>query len=303
MGKNRNNIKESSVHLAASKARGAWPALHLAVLLFGVAGLFGKWLSLHPVYIVLGRVFFATLALGIYLSITKKWPPRVMREQWLQIGGCGVLLAIHWFAFFQSIQVSSVAVGLLAFATAPVFAAMLEPFWFREAFSWRSLLAAVLSVLGIGLIVPQWTLGNTTVQGLLWGVGAGGSFALLSLLNRGLRKHHDSALLAFWQDAIAVVVLLPSFLWFPLQLTLPDIALLVLLGVFCTALAHALFIHALFAIPARSATLVSNLEPVYGILLAAAFLSEYPGWRTLTGGAIVLATVGWFTINPRGRAV
>ena len=36
-----------------------------AVALFGFAGLFGKWLALSPVAIVLGRTAIAAAALGI----------------------------------------------------------------------------------------------------------------------------------------------------------------------------------------------------------------------------------------------
>jgi len=35
-----------------------------AVVLFGLAGLFGKWLVLAPVFIVPGRVLFGSLALA-----------------------------------------------------------------------------------------------------------------------------------------------------------------------------------------------------------------------------------------------
>ena len=39
-------------------------ALHAAVALFGFAGLFGKWLALSPVAIVLGRTAIAAVALA-----------------------------------------------------------------------------------------------------------------------------------------------------------------------------------------------------------------------------------------------
>ena len=39
----------------------------------------------------------------------------------------GVLLSFHWFAFFHSIQLSTVAVGVIGFSTYPVFVTFLEP--------------------------------------------------------------------------------------------------------------------------------------------------------------------------------
>jgi drug/metabolite transporter (DMT)-like permease len=65
----------------------------------------------------------------------------------------------------------------------------------------------------------------------------------------------------------------------------------VLLGVFCTALAHALFIRGLEGIRAQVASLLAALEPVYGIVFALVFLGEVPAWRTVAGGAVILAAV------------
>ena len=282
-----------------------WGAVHLATLLFGVSGLFGKWLTLPPMMIVLGRVMFATFALGLFIAGNKKWPPTIQRKDWLRLGACGALLALHWVTFFQSIQVSTVAIGLLAYATAPVFTAFLEPWWFREPFSFRALIAAAFTMGGIALIAPEWAFSHSITQGLVWGVAAGSSFAVLSLLNRGLRQRYSSAALAFWQDGVAAILLFPVLFWQGFEWTPREFVLLAVLGIVCTALAHGLFIQALAKIPAHSATLVSNLEPVYGILLAIVFLGEVPTGRTIIGGGIVLAVVFWFSAtqarsHPKG---
>jgi drug/metabolite transporter (DMT)-like permease len=60
------------------------------------------------------------------------------------------------------------------------------------------------------------------------------------------------------------------------------------LGVFCTALAHTLFISSLRRLSAHTASVVSALEPVYGIALAAGLLAEIPGPRTLAGAALIV---------------
>ncbi|PSN18245.1 EamA family transporter, partial [filamentous cyanobacterium CCP5] len=72
--------------------------VHLAVFLFGLSGLFGKFLDLPATIIVLGRTGFATLALGIWLvgrrSPIGTWRPRTDRD-WLGFGLLGILLAFH----------------------------------------------------------------------------------------------------------------------------------------------------------------------------------------------------------------
>jgi drug/metabolite transporter (DMT)-like permease len=148
-------------------------------------------------------------------------------------------------------------------------------------------------------MIPQWQVGNAVFQGVSWGVVAGCSFAALALVNRELGREIDATNLAFYQDGAATVLLLPvlPLIWSPPSQM--DVILLALLGVVFTALAHGLFIHALRHVKARVATLVSTLEPVYGILLAALLLSEFPTPRTLAGGALILAAVVWVTLQAR----
>jgi drug/metabolite transporter (DMT)-like permease len=68
------------------------------------------------------------------------------------------------------------------------------------------------------------------------------------------------------------------------------VGLLIILGVFCTALAHALFINSLKSIRAQLAGVIAALEPVYGILFAFVLLGEKPSWTMLSGGALILAS-------------
>lgn len=267
-------------------------AIHTAVLLFGIAGLFGKWLSLSPFIIVFGRVFFASAALSVFFLITRaprKSPAR--RDFWL-LALLGIILAIHWTSFFKSIQVSSVSIGLLAFATYPVFTTFLEPLFFKEKLMHINVAFSCFCALGVFLIIPRFNLVDTTYQGVLWGTLAGVTFAVLTILNRRLTQIYSSLLIAFYQNFIATLVLLPFFLVMRPTLNLYNISLLIILGVFCTAGSHSLFIHSMKQIKAQTASIIHSLEPVYGIIFAFIFLKETPTLRTLTGGAIILFAQG-----------
>jgi drug/metabolite transporter (DMT)-like permease len=106
--------------------------IHLAVFLFGFPGLFGKWLALPAVLIVFGRVLFASLALAAVMGLRRTSFRVKPAGDLVLLGLCGLLLAVHWTMFFRSVQVSSVAVGLLAYSSFPVFTAFLEPLLARE---------------------------------------------------------------------------------------------------------------------------------------------------------------------------
>ncbi len=261
-------------------------SLHLAVALFGFAGLFGKWLTLPPYAIVLGRTAIAAAILALVVVIQRG---RFRPEPALAHNG--VMLAVHWVTFFEAIKVSSVAIGLLGYATFPLFVLGLERLLLDRRWSREQMFTALLVVAGIAVLLPSFSLEDQTVKGLGWGLVSGFMFALLTVRSRRLSATHAPTTIAFWQNLFAAFVLLP-FAWTGRD-ALPalsgrDVMLLVALGVFCTALAHTLFIASLRRVTAHTASVVAALEPVYGIALAAWLLHEVPTLRTLVGAMMIV---------------
>lgn len=284
--------------MAQPAPRSALASLHAAVLLFGLAGLFGKWIAADPIVIVFGRTVVASVAFLLLLPWRGESLRRPVGRDWLLLPLTGVVLAVHWVAFFRAVQLSTLAVALLSYATAPVFAAVLEPVAFRERLSLRAVAAAALTLAGIAFIVPRWSPADATAAGVAWGVLSGFTFAVLSLLNRALVRRSGLLQLAFMQDGVAMLAVLPLVPAVWTGLGIRDLALLGVLGLVCTALSHTLYIAALRSLPARTAAIVSALEPVYGIALAALLLGEIPTERSVAGGLLVLASVLWVTLRP-----
>lgn len=272
--------------------------IHGAVVLFGLAGLFGKWLDLSPFLIVLGRVFFASFALFIFFLLSRHPLKITPAKNYPLFIFLGLILAVHWSAFFQSIQTSTVAIGLLSYSSFPVFTAFLEPLIFKEKIEASTLLYALLCVLGIFLIIPRFDPADSVYRGVLWGLTAGLTFSVLTILNRKLSLKYSSLLITFYQDFWATLFLLPFFFVMRPILGSRDILLLLILGIFCTALAHSLFIKGMRLIKAQTAAIISSLEPVYGIILALIILNEVPKWRTVMGGMIILGTT--FAVTWKG---
>jgi drug/metabolite transporter (DMT)-like permease len=272
----------------------ALAAVHLAVLLFGLAGLFGKLLSLPSPVIVFGRTLWASTTLIAWLTLRRQWRPPHIRDRVLLLFS-GALLAGHWFTFFESIQVSSVAVGLVTFSSFPLFVTFLEPIVFKEPLRRGDLMTAALVVFGLLLVVPAYTFANRVTLGAFWGVCSGASFAVLALMNRRFSRRNASIAtalsIAAVQNSVAALLLLP-FAWGRIfSFSGLDLLYLVFLGVLCTAVAHALFISGLARIRAQTASVLAGLEPVYGIFFAFFLLGERPALRTLLGGSVILAAV------------
>lgn len=269
--------------------------IHIAVFLFGLAGLLGKLLPLSPVVIVFGRTLFAAASLFIFsFSIRVDLRLRSGR-QCLTFLCLGALLAVHWVTFFHSVQVSTVAVGLLSFSTFPVFATFIEPWFFRERLRRFDIAAAFIVLAGLWLIIPAFDFEDSITKGAFWGTVSGFTFALLSILNRKFVQSGSSIAIAFYQNAFASLWLLPFSLGAVQSVSAGDIVIMAFLGIVCTAAAHALFINSLVGIKAQLAGIIACLEPVYGTLLAMLFIGEIPGLRTVAGGAVILGGVVWAT--------
>jgi drug/metabolite transporter (DMT)-like permease len=272
----------------------------LAVLLFGVAGLFGKLVSASPATIVFGRAFFAAVVLFIGLKIRQTRFAVDARKSLLLLLAAGLVLAVHWWAFFHAIQVSTVAVGLIGFATFPVFVTCLEPLVSGQKYRAVDFASAALVVAGLVLVAPGFSLANQGLVGLLWAVLSGALFAVLTLLNRRLVVDHSPFVVVFYQLGIASLCLLPLVISAGAAPDPGTLWWLLVLGILCTALPHALFIKSLAAVKAQLASVVAALEPVYGIAFAVVLLHEIPSLTTLAGAALVFAAV-WLAMVVHNR--
>ena len=265
--------------------------LHIAVLLFGVSGLFGKLVSASPVTIVFGRTAFAAMSIFIGLKIFRKGIATVPGKALLLMVVSGLVLAIHWITFFHSIQISTVAVGLIGYATFPVFVTFLEPLVSGQRIRGVDFASAALVVVGLLLVAPAFSLADKGLIGLMWAVFSGALFAILTLVNRRLVQDHSSITVVFYQLGTAALCLLPFVLGAEGSVDPGNLWLLLILGVVCTALPHTLFIKSLSVVKAQLASIVSALEPVYGIVLAIVFLNEVPDVSTALGALIVIGAV------------
>lgn len=252
-------------------------------------------MSCSPFIIVLGRTFFAALALFVYakmFSRTKLFS--LDRTSFVLFILQGILLACHWVSFFLAIQISSVAVGLVTFSSFPLFVTFMEPFFFKEPLKKRDIATAITVFAGIFLVIPDVDFSNNVTLGGFYGLLSGLTFAVLALVNRKNAMISDPIAVAFYQNLFAALFLMLPVLIFPILVLRPrppalaDLPFLILLGVIFTAMAHTFFIQSLTKIRAQTASVIAGLEPVYGIILAFFLLNEVPRVRTLAGGLVII---------------
>mgnify|MGYP000154695140 FL=1 len=270
-------------------------SLHSAVLLFALSGLFAKWLNMPASHIVLGRAFFAAIAIAIFVIVIKKQSLKIEKSLLLPLSLTGIVLAFHWGSFFYAIQVSSVAIGLITFASFPVFVSFLEPLMFKEKFHYQALIQALLTIIGILFILPLGNLTSGDIDGVTWGMLSAFTFALLTLLNRKFVAKTSAKKVAFYQNSSATLCLFPIIFLYPITISSQQLSVIIILGVVFTALAHTLFNHSLKTVKAHTASIAISLEPIYGSIAAYFLLDEHITLMMVIGGMIVIFTNIWAT--------
>ena len=268
--------------------------LHIAVMMFGVAGVIGQFVEVPSVMVALGRVICSSILLLIIALVKKDSLKLESGRDYVGIMLTGAVLAIHWTTFFQSIQVSSVAIGTITFSTFPLFLTFIEPVVFRERIRAKSILCAVVLLIGVAITIPEFSLDNQVTIGIIWGMLSSLTYAVITLANRYFSKKYEGRIVSFYEQGTAAIVLLPAIFLVPTRWSTQDVVGVVAIGCICTAFAYSLYVSAQKKVKAQTAGIISGMETVYGIVYALIFLGETPTLRELIGGAIILG-VALFT--------
>ena len=278
---------------AASKAR---LQIHFCVLLWGFTAILGKLITLPALPLVWWRMLLVMAAL---LLMPKVW--RGLREMparlLLAYAGIGVLVSLHWLTFYASIKLSNASVGATCIALGPVFLAFIEPWIAKRRFDPRELVIGAAVVPGVMMVVGG--VPHDMRPGIAVGVLSALFVALFGSLNKRLVEHGDPltvTCIELGTGTLFLTALAPLLPHAGPAFVLPnlhDALLLLALSFGCTLLPFTLALVALRHMSAFGTQMVTNLEPVYAIVLAILLLGEQ---RQLdrwfyAGVAVILAAV------------
>lgn len=272
-------------------------SVHSAVLIFGLTALFSKLISLSAIEITLLRSIFAVFAIAIYIKYLKESLLLNNTRDYLIAMLLGFFLATHWITYFHAMQVSSIAIGIIALYTYPVITVFIEPFFHGERPHIKDIISAIVVLFGIYLLVPEFSINNQTAIGVFWGVLSAFLFSIRNILHGRYFKAYPARHALFYQTLTVILLLLPFSGEIIPDVTQTQWLQLLLLGIFFTALPHTLFANSLLHLKAKTASLVGCMQVVYGTLFAAIFLTEMPDLNTITGGLIVISAAAYETFT------
>ncbi|WP_266170107.1 DMT family transporter [Dyella subtropica] len=278
---------------AVAKAR---LQIHFCVLLWGFTAILGKLITLPALPLVWWRMLLVSMALLLVPKVWRDLKAMSARLRWAY-AGIGALVSLHWLTFYAAIKLANASVAATCIALGPVFLALVEPWIARRKFDPRELLIGVAVVPGVVMVV-----GGVPAD-MRMGIAVGTVSALLvavfGSLNKRFVEHADPltvTCIELGTGAAFLTLLAPLLPHTGPAFVIPnlhDASLLLLLSFGCTLLPFALALVALRHMSAFGTQMVTNLEPVYAILLAILMLGEQHelNGKFYIGVAVILAAV------------
>ncbi len=284
----------SSTMSSADKKRSTWWVLleaNLAMVAMSTSGPLGRYISLPPHIVICVRCLSGAFLLFLFCKILSVPVKLRNRKDFWRITLIGVLLVSHWTTYFLALQLSSVAVGMLSLFTYTVIAAFLEPVFLKTRFEPIYILFGIMSLTGVALLMPSLDFGDSYVQGVLFGLLSAFLYVFRNLLLKPISASYSSIPLMFNQLLIGGVLLSPFLLFQNGSDIVEEWPWLLLLAIVTTAIGHTMFVKVLASFSVTSISILTAIQPVYGILMGMFFLSEVPSPKAIIGGVLILLTV------------
>jgi len=268
--------------------------LHFTVLIWGFTGVLGHLISVSALHLVWYRVLIAAITLFLYLKVTKK-EILVKPREILKFLGVGLLVGLHWVFFFHSIKISTVSVTLVALSSLTLFTAVLEPLFYRRSIAIGDVIVGLFIIFGIYLI---FTFEFQYWQGIVFGLLAALFASIFSILNGKMVKKNSPTIITFYEMigawiGVSIIMAFSGEFNSGMALSGTDLSYLLLLGSICTAFAYVLGVAVMKELSAFTVALTTNLEPVYGILLAMLIIGQKEKMSVgfYAGAVIILGAV------------
>ncbi len=249
--------------------------------------------ELEATVITFARLAIAAGTLAVVAAVAGRIRLLHPRGRLGRLALLGAVQAAHWLLFFEAAKRGSVALAVVTFYAAPVLIALVAPLVLPERTTPVVLVALVAGGAGIALVALEGGGDGQAASALAIACGLGSAvlYAVLVLLSRRLLLSDVPALtIAFWDCAVGALAVAPLLL--VAGRVLPagpaEVGAVLVIGVVFTGVATLVYAALLRHVTAQVAGLLTFLEPVTGILLAATLLGQEVGAATGVGALLVV---------------
>jgi len=259
----------------------------ISTLIMGTVPVWIKAVNANAVTIGLARLAITIFLMSIIVYARKDFKNIRGRKNWGSLILIGVVFGCHWYSYFWSIKLSSASIGAISVSTFGIHLLVLNWLFKGQKVTFLDILTLLCCFAGCLLVVPEFDISSAATIGMLLGILSGFLYACLPLLHQ--RAQNIPTMTRTWgQSTFALLVFLPLSSQSQWQLSAEDWGMLIILGFFCTFIAHGLWVKASTELPGIVTSLVYYLYLPMTIFLSAIFLQEKITFSMGLGAAMIL---------------
>ena len=270
--------------------------LMASLCIFGTISLFVRNIALGSGMIALSRGVLGSIFLLLYLALRhqKLDLPAVRNNLWILLLSGGVM-GLNWALSFEAYRYTTVATATLCYYMAPVLLIAASPG--ARIPSWLPMQGLCILVALCGMILISGVIGGgipeaRELTGIALGLGAACLYAGVILCNKKLKEigAYDKTIV---QLLAAALVMVPYCALtgerFTTETFQPvSLACLLVLGMFHTGFAYALYFGSMKALHAQTIAIFSYIDPVIAIILSVTVLHEPFSILSAVGSVLIL---------------
>jgi len=275
------------------------------LVVLGVAGvslsaIFVRWSTAPSLVLAFYRMAMAAILLSpMVLWKNREELKQLTKREWILCVVSGAFLGLHFAAYFESLQWTSIASSVVLVDTEVLFVALGTLLIMRKRLSGRAWLAVALAFGGSVLIAMADTAaGPDALRGDMIALSGAFFMAVYTMIGAVCRKRLSTNVYTFLVYSVAAVALLVILVAAGTPLTgYGSTNYLTGLGmaVFCTLLGHSVFSWGLKYLPPAFISTVKLLEPVFASIWGLFLFAERPEFPVILGGAVILFGIALYS--------
>ena len=263
----------------------------LGLLILGSNGVIASMISMSSYEIVLTRSFFGGCFLWFLILLTRQELKfKTYKKELIYMVISGVAMGVNWMSLYEGYTQIGVSLSTLLCYCGPILVLILSPLFFKEKLTPPKIIGFIAVMIGLLLINKGSLSEGKTLWGLLCGIIAAVSYAVMLISNKKA-KHisgiENAALqILFALITVALFVIFKQGLNIHIQPT--DWIPVLILGIFNTGVGIYLYFSPISKLPVQSVAICGYIEPLSAVIFSVIFLGEVMLPIYILGGILII---------------
>lgn len=258
-----------------------------AAIIWGSSGAFIKYLGLPPGLIGFFRVALPVLVFGGLFIYRRE---RVFGNGIKIVLLASLVNAVRLFFYFIGFLNAPIGNAVIILYTWPIFAVLFSHFFLGEPLPGLNKLMLIFAMGGIVLVFVDKPISfeNEVVLGMLAMLFSASLNAASVVLFKHQSPKFSSPQIVFFQNFIGALLFLPFLIAGFEHLTIHKTTVASVYAVLVGVIGYGLFFFALKSVKASTASFLTYIEVISGILFGVLLFNEVLSWNEIAGGVIII---------------